>query len=313
MSELSELENLLGISNLTAAQLDWVLENEHIAALEYDADLKNRPLNLGGRSIQNWSTARKGYLGILNRYAQLQRQGKFWERVNRGEDQGKIRVVSEGDSWFNYPFLMKDIIDQLFDDFSILSLGYGGDWLSNIYQESEYIEAIKQYDPHIFLISGGGNDMVGSYRMLDMLHSYKHGASATDLIKLDRFQELLNDFELIYRSIFDEVLALKPTLQIICHGYDYPWFGGREKHWFGIPFKKKGIRSESLRNEIGGYLIDQFNSMLHRVANDYPSNVHFLNNKGLVPRHLWKDELHPKQEGFGLLAAVFRDKMREVV
>lgn len=313
MSELSQLEALLGINSLTEAQVEWYLENEDIMALEFDPNLKNDPILIGDRVIQNWSHAKKGYLGALNRYCQILRHNKFWNRVENGEDHGKIRVVSEGDSWFNYPLLIREVIDQIFDDFSILSMGYAGDWLANIYKENEYINAMQRYEPDIFLVSGGGNDMVGGQRMMNVLRPYSQGAGVRDVVKEDVLQSMMLDFDTIYRSMFDKVLAQHPNVKIICHGYDYPWFGGKEKKWFGVPFRRMGIIHEGLRNEIGGYLIDHFNQMMYSVASDYPGRVHFLNNTGLVPRNLWKDELHPKELGFTVIAEQFREKMYEVV
>lgn len=302
---------LFDINELSEIEIDWLLENEELLAIEKNNKLKNGYIKIGDRKIRNCSNARNGILGLLNKQKQKERQEKYWDRVANGRDIGKIRVVSEGDSWFNYPTKLPEVIDHIFDDFSIFSMGYGGDWLANIYKEQEYLQAIRLYRPEVFLISGGGNDLVGGKRMMEVLHRYKAGASGNELVKADVFQSILDDFSLIYSTMFKQIELEFPDLKIICHGYDFPYFEGQEKKWFGVPFKRKGIKSLQVRNEIGEHLINHFNQMLYNVSNDF-KNVSFLNNTGLVPRDQWKDELHPNDKGFALVAEKFRKKIVEV-
>ena len=54
------------------------------------------------------------------------RQALYRSKVAKHFD--AIRIVSEGDSWFQYPWLLDDVIDHLMaeDDIAILSLGGAG-------------------------------------------------------------------------------------------------------------------------------------------------------------------------------------------
>ncbi len=296
---------------ITDKEIDWHLENEELLTTKRKPQLKYKSIIINGRKIRNSSNARKGFMGLFNRKKQKERQQKFLNDVFEGTTLDKIRIVSEGDSWFNYPTKLKEVIDYIFQDFSIFSLGYAGDWLSNIYEEQEYTNAIRLYKPDIFIISGGGNDLVGSSRIETILKKYKRGSTVEQLIITDKFQSIIKDFRILYKTIFTHLLEEHPNLKIICHGYDYPYLDGKEKNWFGKPMKKKGIKDRQLRNEIGKYLMDNFNLMLDELANDF-INVHYLDLRGKVPRNEWKDELHPNDIGFSKVANEFKNKILEI-
>lgn len=312
---MEDLDNLFinkdNFGNLTDKEFDWLLENEAEFVLEFNKRLRNRTIVVDGRRIKNCSNARKWAIGFFNKRRQVQRQREFDKDVRNGEDIGKVRIVSEGDSWFNYPTKLQEVIDNLFDEFSIYSLGYAGDWLANIYKENEYSESIRLYRPDVFLISGGGNDLVGSRRMETLLKKYKKNATVTDLIIKIRFDKLLEDFRVLYKNIFNSLTEEHPNLKIICHGYDYPFLDGKEKKWFGKPMRKKGIMNIILRNDIAKFMMDAFNNMLEEISNDF-SNVHYLDLRNVVDRDNWKDELHPNNDGFKQVSNAFKAKIIEI-
>ena len=43
-----------------------------------------------------------------------------------------ITIVSAGDSWFQHPCWLRDIIDKIKDDYAVLSLGVAGDTMSEM-------------------------------------------------------------------------------------------------------------------------------------------------------------------------------------
>ena len=47
-------------------------------------------------------------LGFLNSISRWRRQRKYKRKIRKGWD--GLRIVSEGDSWFQYPFLLDDVI-----------------------------------------------------------------------------------------------------------------------------------------------------------------------------------------------------------
>ncbi|MDB5209803.1 MAG: hypothetical protein JWQ30_630, partial [Sediminibacterium sp.] len=80
-------------------------------------------------------------------------------------------ILAEGDSWFNYPVLLTDVIDRIAmeKDLAVYSIAKGGDWLLNMLKAKKYVEELSVLHPDWFLISGGGNDLVGSYRLASMV------------------------------------------------------------------------------------------------------------------------------------------------
>ncbi len=158
------------------------------------------------KEIPNKSDADQGLLGKYNEKDRAYRNGLFFEKIKSGfRDSPKKKVIlAEGDSWFQFPriFLgldaVKDIIDHLIEDknYAINSLAYGGDWLSNILSLGEYVEELTLLSPDVFLISGGGNDMVGSSRLATMVKNpfFQNKEEIADEIEKNRFLKEL--FEL---------------------------------------------------------------------------------------------------------------------
>lgn len=75
-------------------------------------------------------------LGGFNELSRKWRRFKHRAKTAFGWD--GIRIVSEGDSWFQYPILLDDVIDQLSDDrHAIFSLGAAGDLLADMIDEDD--------------------------------------------------------------------------------------------------------------------------------------------------------------------------------
>lgn len=133
---------------------------------------------LNESQLRETSNANTGVLGFLNRRSTAIRQKRYFEK-NANQESGKkyVRIYAEGDSWFQFPVFVKDIIDWLDEreDYLIYSDAYGGDWITNIIYEGQYVEGLKTHDPDVFLISGGGNDLVGNSRMAVMVDKQGSG------------------------------------------------------------------------------------------------------------------------------------------
>lgn len=130
--------------------------------------------------IVNESAADQDVLGKFNQRDRALRNELFRKRMREGKrDENHIVIMAEGDSWFEFPRVylkidpVKDIIDWLIEDdtMSVYSLAAGGDWLSNILYLGEYIEELPKISPDVFLISGGGNDLVGNHRLATMVRN----------------------------------------------------------------------------------------------------------------------------------------------
>ena len=114
------------------------------------------------------SGAADGGFGWLNKYSRGKRQDRFWDRIQNDfrKVEGNIVAVAEGDSWFEHPFL-HDIIDHINREknIAVFSLAYAGDWLDNILFQGEYVDMLSVIKPDVFLVSGGGNDLLGDKKI----------------------------------------------------------------------------------------------------------------------------------------------------
>lgn len=157
---------------------NWIRLNQHLKYI--DAIQLNELIHsifYGSRSfLLNRSTANEGFIGTLNKEAEGKKQKKFHRKMREGfrdnvlHPDNKI-VMVEGDSWFEYPIFLKDITDHLEKEpnLAIYSLAFGGDWISNMISTLKYEYEYVKIKPDVFIISGGGNDMVGDYRLSNFI------------------------------------------------------------------------------------------------------------------------------------------------
>lgn len=240
-------------------------------------------------------------LNTFNKLARIRRNRVYKRRI-RGW--GGVKIVAEGDSWFQYPLILKDVIDQLCDldnfKYAIYGLSEAGDLLSNIVREDEITEAIQRERPDVFLISGGGNDMVGNERMATMVHKYSANRKVENYPN-EKFDVFLDEIESIYRQLFTRLLAMRRHLKIVCHGYDYALPDGGK--WLGNPLEKQGIDDKKLQKDIVKVMIDRFNERLIAIANDFDGSVYHVDCRTVV-KH-WYDELHPRDSSYFAVAKCF--------
>ena len=216
-------------------------------------EMVKRIYDINEEQLKQTSNANTGKLGKLNKKSTSKRYKKFSNKVDHQLKSGKYyRIYAEGDSWFQFPVFVNDIIDWLNknEDFLIYSEAYGGDWITNILYEQQYIPALSTYSPQIFLISGGGNDLVGSHRlaiMVDKNSNYRSKYSGTNEIlsnsnyvfrdgdkdKILNSQSFLNKefyaillvFRLQYTLLFNDIYHPENKhnkVISITQGYDFP-------------------------------------------------------------------------------------------
>ncbi len=219
--------------------------------------------------IANESEADKGTMGKLNQENCDARNDYFRYRMKQGfrAKKGNYIVLAEGDSWFLFPKValrgvgrdfVKDIGDHLIEKENIAwyNIAFGGDWISNMIYESKFIEELDQVEPHVFLISGGGNDFVGK-RLMNFIRSETHENRIIEsqsvrkrLLELrqkqkknvhptfdpkryelglsyidDRFIDFLNLIYIQYLSLFIRIYhntSKFENLLTLTQGYDYP-------------------------------------------------------------------------------------------
>jgi len=242
-----------------------------------------------------------------NDWCRNRRHRAYRRKVRDGGN--PIRIVSEGDSWFQYPFILDDVIDHLMaePDLAVLSLDAGGDLISGMIASGEYLTAIEAEQPSVFLISGGGNDMVGDGRLSSRLHAFAPDRRPQDYPNAE-FDAFLLEMRDSYRRLFASVKALVPGIHIFCHAYDYPRprAGG---DWLGQPMRRNGITDETLQLQVMAVVMDRVAALLAGVVTEF-SGVTFLDLRGRVAPGEWYDELHPTSRGFKRVADVFLHAIR---
>ena len=313
-------------------------------------EMYRRIFDLNVDSVTNKSEAHEGAIGRFNLRSRKKREKVFWKRIRKC-DYTK-RILAEGDSWFEYPLLIRDLIDHLNASkergkhkYAIYCMAAGGDWIANMMEEKEYVEMLSLIKPDVFLVSGGGNDIVGGHRLAQLVHK-RTEVSSVDTFDLhtffgkmafanrclnEEFLALIDVMELQYRKLFDSIAKEEGAekfgnLKIITQGYDHAipsykrgcgiirYFMNRKNNgqWLKDPLVLNGYNEEEQIAIVAG-MIDHFNEMLIRVGKDY-GNVYHIDSRGFVAPKEWYDELHPKSGIFKKIARVFElciDKSKE--
>jgi len=127
-------------------------------------------------NIENKSTSSIGLLGSLNKTSHEKKVKKFNKKMRGDFKNKKIYphnkvVLVEGDSWFEYPLFLEEVTDNLVKqkNLAVYSMASGGDWAANMIAGGEYQTEYSIIKPDVFIISGGGNDMVENQRLMKLV------------------------------------------------------------------------------------------------------------------------------------------------
>lgn len=270
-------------------------------------DIRIIPPAEGQRSL--WTDLTVSVANVVARRVQNR---QYRQNLVRYPD--RIRIVAEGDSWFQYPFMLRDIVDYLSGVYSVFSVAAAGATLEDYLKNSEFLESIGQVKPQFFLLSGGGNDLLGEGFKTLLREAPDNGKTGPDRYLTDAFQTTLTAILDRYKRIFRLVHLGYPDVRVLVHGYDYVIPSGAEKlpgssSWMGNLLTQRGITDPTEREAIAHHLIDGFNAGLREVATQYP-NVTYLDLRGTVHRtnrlaDYWYDEIHPNDKGFLSLSSKF--------
>ncbi len=222
-----------------------------------------------------------------------------------------IAIVAEGDSWFNLPalFFPDTLIDKLSANRPIHNIAMWGDELDEMIAAGEYLPALLQGGIRFLLFSGGGNDALGGGDLSSFLDQRVSGdndpANASRYIRPEFF-DVLDDAEILYAQLANNVLSASPETYLVLHGYDYaiprtggPWLG-REMALRGFHPKDNKVISRAVIR----LMIDAFNDRLRTLHNNM-QNVIYLDLRGTIPVSGWFDELHGKSASAQKLAAKY--------
>lgn len=243
-------------------------------------------------------------LGVLNWLSRRLRNAEYHAKVNGAGFKG-LRVLVEGDSWVEYPFLLADLFDHVARQpgFAAMSLAAAGDTAETMAHESEYRAAILRERPDVMILSLGGNDLLGDGQLASVLRKHRPGAGAGELIDWPALEARISAVIGNCRNIIQGALALSPDLVILGHGYDdpRPVKGGK---WLGKPLADKGI-SMAQGQDVVARILARYNEALRALSLEMGGRFRYLNLRGTVgtAAQSWHDELHPKSNGFERAAA----------
>lgn len=269
-----------------------------------------------------------------NAICRWRRQATFNQRISASER--KPVLVSEGDSWFQFPFLIEDVIDQLNTDFLIWSLDAAGDTCDNMVNRNpEYMQGlVKQKRNHVagFLFSAAGNDVIGEDLLGQpvlgrLLKQHQPGKDAAWHVDNAQLATILSTLSESYAKVIATIRLDNDfkKLPIFIHGYDYAIPGGfpgdtrrpiyaKQDEWLGAPMKQKGITDTTLQRDIIRILIDALYDMLHRVAGQSATtHVHVIDVRGTLAIGDWADEIHGTDAGFKKVGRLFKSAIRGAI
>jgi hypothetical protein len=294
-------------------------DSELIPLLQWEESSLNsvEPLiRANPETVDTTTMVNDGLLALVNRLARERRHLQYRLKVNNPLFTGQ-KIVSEGDSWFQFPFILADVVDNLFKPFdelnsyAVYSLGAAGDLLENIVDADEMTQAIESENPEVFMISGGGNDLVADGNLANLLHPFEEGREARDYPN-QAFEQFLQETVQLYRGLFLRLLSRFSDLKIICHGYDYPIPNHGAS--LGLPMASLNITDAKLQKEIVKVVIDRFNEVqINLIQNvEFGGRVFHVDCRGVVGDENWTDELHPNNRGFKAVAELFDLKIQNI-
>lgn len=282
------------------------------------------PDGLEGAMAMNWA----------NGLARQRRKRRFEARIAAGDTRPVL--VSEGDSWFQFPIFLEDVIDHLGRSFNVFSTDAAGDTLQNmVHGDAEYLRSLRHLggQARALLFSGGGNDIVGEDEdgtpWIDrIIKPFQAGRPLDDYIDTDGFSARLRFIEDCYRKLLTSVEDEFPGLPVVCHGYDYSLPGGfpgdtrnplwaRQDQWIGRPLRGLGIVDAALQQAIVRRMIDRLNQRLAALCGGNNPAGSFarawLVDARTVVNGRWADELHPSDAGYADVAVRFESVLRQAL
>lgn len=281
--------------------------------------------------------AQENAMRWANRRERRKRKNRFERRLKEGDTSPVL--VTEADSWGQFPLLIHDVVDYLNDNgFNCWSMGAAGDTADNMVYGpvtkggQEYMLGLERQKSLVraFVFSAAGNDIIGEdpetgkAELHDLVKDFNGNLDdVTGHIDRDALRNRLGELKEAYSQVIHTIR--KDTsfkrLPIIIHGYDvpfpYPWSShdkrspiylmGRNDKWLGSVFSKKGIPNDPLGRAILTELIDELYVMLHELAgNSRDSHVWVVNCRGVLPSLSdWNDEIHGTSPGFAKVAGRF--------
>jgi hypothetical protein len=270
------------------------------------------------------------------------RRNQAFQKALRAGDSRQV-LVAEGDSWFQFPVFIREVVGHLSVPYLVNCVSAAGDTARNMVfghigrGGQEYLLELDRNADRVraFLFSAAGNDIIGEDEELRdgtpvlrkiLVNPGTGSQQPADHVDQEEVDRRLGFLENAYRRVIGEIRS-RPhfrTLPVLVHGYDvpfpYPWGSNdrrnprwaRKDQWLGSAFAPAGIEGP-MRREVLHLLIDQLYGMLDRLAASDP-HVHVVDCRGSLPDlGDWADEIHGTSEGYASVADRFHETLRLVL
>lgn len=246
-------------------------------------------------------------MGLANSFMRGRRHRAYRKRLASGWT--GHRIVSEGDSWFQYPTKLQDVIDHLMKDHAILSLGAAGDELEDIQNQREILMNVQAEGASAVLLSAGGNDLFDKGQLGRLIEEPFPGAPAEALVGAT-FDGFLSAMGGRYLALFRRIHNALPHVHILIHGYGPAFPRGGD--WIEKPLTKRGVPIET-QHDVVKVILRKFNALLATLSarGEFHGKVAHVDvtNIGTNPGD-WHDEIHLNGPNAAKVAEAFRKELR---
>jgi hypothetical protein len=236
-----------------------------------------------------------------------------------------LRVIAQGDSWFDYPLLLRGSIiprvESLLEDElvqgAILNLAHHGDevrMMLGVTKRQNLIRALQKVPFDALLFSGGGNDIVGDQFAL-WLQDRNSVSGPADALREEVFDAVLE----VVRAGYQDLIAIRdqyaPNCVIFLHGYCIPFPQDEGAcglgPWLWPSLEFRGWTDPGEQREVARIMLGRFADMLKQIASGSPGNIVYIDTQMLeIPREEWDNEIHPDGDGFDSIARMFEGAIR---
>jgi hypothetical protein len=258
----------------------------------------------------------------IARHKQAIAQRRTQTLAERGGE-GALNVFAEGDSWFDYP-LSRDTIGWITANGDpqpeILNLSHYGDattQMLGVAKRQRIIDNLKDPDNGEFdalLFSGGGNDIAGDQFCL-WLVDFVAGAAPAAGVDPQRLAEMLGVVEAAYVDLIKIRDSIIPDCVIFLHAYDFAQPTGQGVcglgPWLKPSLDLRGWTDFAAATQVVKEVLQSFDKVLAQLEQQYKNVVYVRTQGTLSPTTDWANELHPTEQGFNKIAAVFLQALRQ--
>ena len=228
-------------------------------------------------------------------------------------------VVSEGDSWFDYPMYL-NIIDRIDDTrrYAIKRLEFSGDTVANMVGRGERWRGlsslravVENEQPRFVLFSGGGNDIVGD-EIAGGIRRYDSTNSPEWHLDTAVWRDLTRYVRAAYVRLIE---TIGPFAPVFAHGYDNVIPNPKPARYDGIAVAGPWLYDEmvameipaAMQRRIGKAMIGWFNDMLADLEEEYWDTGWFahIDLRRTLSAGDWQNEIHPTRQGFAKITDKF--------